>query len=171
MSTPRLSMGFTMVELIAVVVLLSVLGVVAMGRMVSPDMYAPAVVSQALVAELRYAQQLATSRQDAAVSLTVNRSAAQWQLQVVTDVDGVIRSETLDAANTAITAVSGPASATLGPGNALSVSFDHSGDLTAVAIGASPGTVDNGVALTVSGDTSRDICIYPSGYANQAPCN
>lgn len=171
MSGPRLSLGFTMVELIAVVVLLSVLGVVAMGRMVSPDLYAPAVVSQALVAELRFAQQLATSRQDAAVSLTVNRSGAHWQLQVATDVDGVIRSETLDAANTAITAVSGPASATLGPGNALSVSFDHGGDLTDVTIGASAGAPDSGVAITVAGDTSRNLCIYPSGYANQSPCN
>jgi len=47
--------GFTVVELITVILLLSIVGVFAMARMASPDMFAPAVVSQALVAELRFA--------------------------------------------------------------------------------------------------------------------
>jgi hypothetical protein len=160
-----------MVELITVVVLLSIVAVVAMGRMVSPDMYAPAVVSQALVAELRFAQQIATSRQDAVVSLTLDRAGSDWRLRVVSDVDGVLRTEQLSAANTAVTAVSGAAAANVGIGGPLSVSFDHAGNLSAVLVGSSAGAPATGVAVTVSGDTSREVCIYPSGYANQAACS
>jgi MSHA pilin protein MshC len=167
----RAAGGFTMVELIAVVVLLSILGVVAMGRMVSPDMYAPTVVSQALVAEVRLAQQIATSRQDAVVSLTMDRVGDDWRLRVVSDVDGVLRSEQLTAANTAVNAASGAAASMVGPGSPLSVSFDHAGNLAAVIIGSGTGSAAAGVAVTVSGDTSREICIYPSGYANQSACS
>lgn len=160
-----------MVELVTVVLLLSIVAVVAMGRMVSPELHAPAVVSQALVAEVRFAQQVATSRQDALVSLTLDRAGSDWRLRVVSDVDGVLRTEQLDAANTSINAVSGAAAANVGAGSPLSVSFDHSGNLTAVLVGSSSGTPATGVAVTVSGDTSREICIYPSGYANQAACS
>lgn len=170
MSVLRTPRGFTVVELISVVVLLSVLGVVAMGRMTSPDMFAPAMVSQTLAAEMRFAQQLATSRQDAVVSLTVDRLGSHWRLQTATDIAGVIRTQAVDAANTAVDAVSGPAAANLSAGSSLSLSFDHSGNVAAVTIGGTAGTPATGVAVTVAGDTARDLCIYPSGYVHQSGC-
>lgn len=171
MSVLRTPQGFTVVELIAVIVLLSVLGVVAMGRMTGPDMFAPTLVSQTLATEMRFAQQLATSRQDAVVSVTLDRLGTDWRLQTATDVDGVIRTQSVDAANTAIDAVSGPAAANLSGGTSLSLSFDHSGNVTAVTIGGTAGTPATGIAVTVSGDTTRDLCIYPSGYVHQAICS
>jgi MSHA pilin protein MshC len=172
---PRLralsSRGFTLVELITVILLLSIVGVFAMARMASPGMFAPAVVSQALVAELRFAQQLATARRDAVVSVAVDRVGDDWRFRTLTDVDGVLRTERVGRDGTAVQAVSGAASAALDAATALTVSFDHAGDLDAVSIGGAAGTPASGVSLTVSGDSTRQVCIYPSGYTNADACS
>lgn len=162
--------GFTIVELISVVVLLSILGMFAMGRMVSPTLFAPAIVTQTLVAEVRYAQQLAAARHDAVVSVTLDRVAADWRVRTSSDVDGVLRTQLIDAAGTTVTAASGAVSGGIDASSALTLSFDHAGDLALVIIGAAPGVPAEGVSLSVSGDTSRQICIYPSGYANDSAC-
>ncbi len=163
--------GFTVVELITVIILLSILGAVAMSRMISPDAFAPAIVTQAIVAEARFAQQVATSRADAVVSLTVDRVGSDWRLQVATDLDGVIRTELVEAENTALQAVSGAASAAIGAGATLDIDFNHAGDLSAVTIGGTAGDPDSGVTLTIAGDSTRQACVYSSGYANDEPCS
>lgn len=168
LSTPQ--DGFTMVELITVVILLSILGAVAMGRMVSPDLFAPAIVTQALVTESRFARQVAASRHDAAVSLTVDRLGGDWRFQVATDVDGVIRTELVEAEDTTVQAASGAVNDSIGAGTALIVAFDRGGDLAAVTIGAAAGDPAAGVTLTIAGDSTRQACIYPSGYANDDVC-
>jgi MSHA pilin protein MshC len=162
--------GFTVVELIAVIVLLSILGVVAMGRMVSPNLFAPAIVTQAVVAESRFAQQIATSRHDAAVTLTLDRLGDDWRLRVATDVDGVVRTELVEAEDTTVHAASGAANGSIGAGATLIVSFDRAGDLSAITIGGGAGDPAAGVGLSISGDSTRQVCIYPSGYANADAC-
>ncbi len=162
--------GFTVVELIAVIILLSILGVVAMGRMTSPTMFAPAIVTQSLIAEVRLAQQLATSRHDATISLTLDRAGARWRMRTVSSVDGLLRDEAFDVDGTSIVASSGAVSAGIDAATPLLIAFDHAGDLSAVSIGAAPGSPDAGVSVTVSGDTTRQLCIYPSGYANDSAC-
>jgi len=163
--------GFTLVELITVILLLAIVGVFAMARLASPDMFAPAVVSQAMVSELRFAQQLATARRDAVVSVSLDRLGDDWRLRTVTDVDGVLRTELVSRDGTAVQAMSGAASAALDAGTALTVSFDHAGDLDAVSIGGAAGVPASGVSLTVSGGSARQVCIYPSGYTNANACS
>lgn len=163
--------GFTVVELIAVVIVLSILGAFAMGRMGSPAMFAPAVVTHALVAETRFAQQLATSRHDAVVTLMVDQAGSDWRFRVSTDVDGVVRTELVDTDGTTVQASSGPASGSLGGGSLLALSFDHGGDLSAVVIGATSGDPAAGVSLMVTGDSTRQACVYASGYANDEACS
>jgi type II secretory pathway pseudopilin PulG len=163
--------GFTVVELIATIILLSILGVVAMSRMVSPDLFAPAIVTQALVAETRFAQQVATSRHDAVVTLTVDRVGGDWRFQVDTDVDGVVRTELVVAEDTTVQATSGAADGAIGGGATLALSFDHAGDLADVTINGVSGDPAAGVALTIAGASTRQACIYPSGYANDDACS
>lgn len=163
--------GFTVVELIAVIILLSVLGVFAMGRLVSPTLFAPAIVSQALIAEMRLAQQLATSRHDAVISLILDRVGGDWRLRTQSSVDGLLRTELVDADDTAVVATSGAASGAIDAATPLLVAFDHAGDLDSVSIGAAAGSPGAGVAVTVSGGSSRQLCIYPSGYVNDGTCS
>lgn len=160
-----------MVELIAVIILLSILGVFAMGRMVSPTLFAPAIVSQALIAEMRLAQQLATSRHDAVISLTLDRAGSDWRLRTESSADGLLRTELVEAEDTAVLASSGAASGPIDAATPLLVAFDHAGDLGSVSIGAAVGSPDAGVALTVNGDSTRQLCIYPSGYVDDGTCS
>lgn len=163
--------GFTLVELISVMILLSILGIFAMARMTSPELFAPAVVSGAVAAEVRFARQLAAARSDAVVSVTVDRVGDAWRLRTSSDVDGVVRTELVSADDTALQAASGAVSASLDAATALTLVFDHAGDLATVLIGAAPGAPDSGVNLTVAGDSTRRLCVYPSGYAHAGACS
>lgn len=162
--------GFTLVELVAVVVLLGVLGVVASARFVGPAAFAPAMVAQAAQAEARLARQLAASRHDARVSLLLDRSGGHWRLRVVTDVDGVVRTALVEAENTTVQATSGALSRTLDATTTVTVGFDRRGDLATVAIGGSAGDPALGVGLLVAGDANRRLCIHPSGYVTDDAC-
>ena len=167
---PLLAEGFTIVELITVVILLGILSITAISRFVQPSAFAPGIITNAFVLQARAAQQLAVSRADAEVSLTLERTADQWRLQISTDVDGVVRSETLAAENTSLIVSSGAASAAVTGTSPLVLRFDSRGDLSAVLIGATAGAATAGVDLQFSGDSSRAVCVYPSGYANDAAC-
>lgn len=153
-----------------VIVLLGVLSMTASSRFVRPQAFAPAIVTQALVAETRFAQQLATSRRDAQVSLILDRVADDFRFRVATDVDGVVRTELVEAEDTTVQATSGAASDTVDVGAALILTFDHAGDLSAVTIGAGAGNPDLGVVLQITGTSTRMACVYPSGYANDETC-
>lgn len=162
--------GFTLVELVAVIVLLSILGVVVMARLPSPNLFAPALLSQALVAEARVARQVAAARHDAVVTLSVSADPAGWRVELVSDVDGILRNQLVEASDTAIVASSGSASATLDATTPVSLTFDRAGRLSGVTIGGAAGAPALGLALTVSGVGDREICVYPSGYASGSAC-
>lgn len=122
-----LANGFTVVELVAVLLLMGILAATAMSRMVGSNAYAPALVSQQLVALGRLAQQTALSRQDASVSLDVDQNAGDWRFRVLVD-DGssvaTAHEERADLANITLTISNGALSASLGPAASLHLVFD-----------------------------------------------
>jgi len=162
--------GFTIVELIVVVILLGILSISAISRFVQPSAFSPGIVAEAAIAEIRFAQQLASSRRDAAVTFTMDRFGDDWRFRVTTDVDGLVRTELVEAENTTVQATSGALTNTVAGGTPLVLQFSHAGDLTAVTIGAAAGSPAMGVGLGIDGDSRRDACIYPSGYASAAAC-
>lgn len=168
--TPATSRGFTIVELITVVILLGILSVTAISRFVEPSAFAPGIITHAFILQARAAQQIAASRADAQITLTMDRVADEWRLRVVSDVDGILRDELIAAENTSLTASSGAASGAINAAAPLILSFDSRGDLSAVVIGASAGTPGSGVDLQFSGDSNRSVCVYPSGYASDDAC-
>lgn len=162
--------GFTIVELITVVILLGILSVTAISRFVEPSAFAPGIVTHAVIVQARAAQQLAASRADAVVTLTVDKAGDQWRMRVSTDVDGVLSTELVAAENTTLTVSSGGAPTLIDATTPLVVRFDRLGDLSAVLIGAAAGTPAAGIDLQFNGDSARSACIYPSGYATDAVC-
>ncbi len=165
------SSGFTIVELITVIMLLGILSVVAFARVVKPSAFVPSVITQALVAENRIAQQLAVSRVDANVSLLIDRLNADWRFRISTDVDGLVRTTLLDANNTTLQATSGAVSAPIDAATPLLITFSHAGDLDTIQIGAGSGDASMGVDLLLSGDSNRQACIHPTGYSTDAACS
>ncbi len=163
--------GFTIVELITVIMLLGILSTVALSRFVSPDAFAPGIVTHAVLAEARFAQQLAVSRRDAVVSLNIDQLGTDWRFRTSTDLDGVVRTETVAIKNTSMTATSGATTGAINSSTPLVVQFDAAGDLESITLGVAAGDVSLGVSLAVSGDSNRNVCIYPTGYTTDAACS
>jgi prepilin-type N-terminal cleavage/methylation domain-containing protein len=80
----RASQGFTMVELIAVIVITSIIAVVGMARMAAPSPFAVQGVADQLAASLRQAQTLARAQRQA-VYVVLSQSPAR--VQVCLDAD------------------------------------------------------------------------------------
>ncbi len=166
--------GFTVVELVAVLLLLGILAATAMSRMVGSNAYAPALVSQQLIALGRLAQQTALSRQDASISLDVDQNAGDWRFRVLVD-DGssvvTAHEERADLANTSLTVSNGALSASLGPAASLRLVFDGVGDLAAGTVAATVLNTGSGVSVTASGDSVSSVCIGSTGHAYRGNCS
>jgi len=170
----RDSGGFTVVELIAVMVLLGILAATATSRMVSGSAYAPALVAQQLLAVGRLAQQTAMARQDATISIDVDQDAGDWRFRVQVN-DGVMTTtateERAHIANTSVVVVNGATSVPLGPAAPLRLSFDGLGSVTAGSAGSTVVDPTIGVGFTVSGDSTSLLCIGSTGHVYRGNCS
>ena len=162
--------GFTMVELVIVIMLLGVLSVTAMSRFVGSDAFATSTVAQQIIAQARYAQQTASSRQDAQISLIVDQIADDWRFRVVSSVDGVLKTEQVERANTSMQAVNGVLIRPIDATQAMQLSFDAFGDLAGLTLGVTAGVPAEGVWVQVDGDSPLSVCVYPNGYAANGSC-
>jgi prepilin-type N-terminal cleavage/methylation domain-containing protein len=170
----RNTRGFTVVELIAVLVLMGILAATAMSRMVGSNAYAPALISQQLIALGRLGQQMALARQDASVSLDVDQNAGDWRFRVQVD-DGsssvTAHEERAELGNTVLTVSNGALTLPLGPAASLHLAFDGIGGLVAGNVAATALNTNAGVGLTASGDSASSVCIGSTGHAYRGICS
>lgn len=164
-------LGFTIVELITVVILLGILSAVAFARMGSSSAFEPAMLMQQIDEELRLAQKLATARQDSQITFTLSLSGNQWQCQTSSNVDGILRTAVIERNNSSIVATSSSNSAALDATTTLSLQMDGIGNLTTATLGVNSANVDMGIHLLIGGDSQRDLCVYPTGYVAHAACS
>lgn len=160
--------GFTIVELVVVVLLLGVLSVTAMSRFVEPSAFAPSTVSSVVMAQGHYAAQSAQTSA-ASITLSVAGVGNTWQADVS---DGALslRSVSVDVANTQIEIANGASVYDLAAVTPLDLVFAGDGDLQSAMAGANVLNVDLGTELRIIGDTTRVLCFYPTGYASARAC-
>lgn len=164
--------GFTLIELITVIVLLGILSAFAVSRFPSSQSYSTTVIKNQLIASARLAQQTAMSR----ASVDSASSSGQTQLQVSGDSD-----------NWYLNITSGPVS--------YSAQVDRGGEQvrygtnTAASCSALTASASTPLVLTFNGDGNRvpaialricvdrhsstadiELCISPSGYAYEGAC-
>jgi len=171
---PRGTSGFTLVELIAVILLLGVLSTVAASRMVGSSSYLPSMIAREGIAFSRLAQQHGASRQDAQIQLVLDAPGSDWRFRVVANVGGssqVIREETLERKGTAVRVSDGLVSAMVDASSSLEIDYDGLGGVAAAKIGTSVLDKDRGIDLTASGDSFHQLCIEPTGFAALGPCD
>ena len=165
--------GFTIVELVAVLLLLGVLSTFAMSRVMSGSSYSPAFVAQEVVAMTRFAQGVAMSRRDAAVTVELDVVGGDWRFRVLADDGAIVRSlreqrtETKDAA---ISVTSGADTIALGGGNAFVVAFDGLGNVVSAVSGVTSLDPSLGLAFLVTGAATFEVCVGPTGHAYRNVC-
>jgi MSHA pilin protein MshC len=159
--------GFTLVELVAVLIIASIIGSVVVPRFSNTASFDETLAHDQLISLARSAQQLSLAR--ANVDLFFQDTGSE--LSVATRVGGTVQTSRIFPKNeVTITADTSAAGGTQGTctaiGTPISVSFDASGELA----GAYPsGTYSQGFPICLNG-SSVSLCISPSGFAHSGSC-
>ena len=167
--------GFTLIELITVIVLLGILSAFAISRFPSSQSYSTTVIKNQLIASIRLAQQTALSR--ASVDRSTNSSSLQTQLQITRDSDNwslnitsgpISHNAQVKRSNETVyygTNTSASCSAlTASTSIPLTLIFDGDGNRV-------PATALRICINTPSSSTADvELCISPSGYVYEGIC-
>ena len=133
--------GFTLIEMVTVIVILGLLAVVMIPRFLSPSDFESRTTSDTLISALRQAQQLAMSKAPAAnVSITTDNSNKRIR---ITYTEG--GTQTIDvsiAANITITTTT--------------IAFAKSGEAN----------IAGQQTITIGPTNPRSVCVETSGYAH-----
>ncbi len=136
--------GFTLIELIMVIVILGILALAVSARFTGPEPFASMAAQDQLIATARYAQQQAMSR---GPNVTVSLSVGGNSYQVLVDGNPI----TLPGGGTT---GSLPSGATVSVAN---INYDSLGNATAGA---------GVLTVSVSGEPNRNVTIETTGYAH-----
>ncbi|MDX1695076.1 MAG: prepilin-type N-terminal cleavage/methylation domain-containing protein [Ketobacteraceae bacterium] len=157
--------GFTLIELISVIIILGILTVSTVGVFSDKDEYGAPVVKNQLLSSLRLSQQLALSRQDLTtstpVTLSVSQSGDNWVFTLWdSDPSGAgatpFKTTTIERNESTLAASTSDFTSTcasLATTNAFNVTFDGNGDLLS----------GNRMRICVSG--MNQICVTGLGFA------
>ena len=163
--------GFTLIELIVVIVLLSVLSAVGIGLFSAPSQYSARLAADQFLTQLRTAQRLALIKQDPVnlLTLTANQNTNNWNMiltQGVTTVntfdiervDTNVRTSTSDfsSACSALPLMAFPAA----------FYFDGYGN----AVNSSRVQANTNRRICFQSTSTVEVCIGPSGYAYEGTC-
>lgn len=163
--------GFTVVELVVVLVLLGILAVGAMSRMPSRVDGDALRLLRELPAIGVLARQRALADSTAVFGLRLLASADGFAVSVLRNGSPVF-AQSLPGRGLDISVAAGAAVGAVDAGHALLVSFDAVGAVAAVSLGATAGSAAAGVALTISsgGVPLRNLCVHPTGAVLDDAC-
>jgi len=162
--------GFTLIELIAVMLLIGILSTVAFSRFADTGLYQQALFIDKLQAYLRLTQQIAMAqtmaadnqdkRAEIAASFNLRQLAqSQWQVTIINssgERQYQLQNDALLLINQKI----------LAQGTHFSLGFDAQGDLIASNF-PKPFTVTQSISLTTG---SQAFCIAPTGFSYEGSC-
>lgn len=185
--------GFTLVELVAIILLVGIMGVVVISRYTSPNAFNAQGAQDALVATIRQAQQAALGRSE--VSFEIIDEANQYRFILCAADPGpddpdcshtatpasrklsqtvVSKGGVLLTTGTAATADACNATATFDSSvDGLVLLFDTMGNIDTFTYDAITENNDasfNGVRLCLNATVAASVCVSPAGYAYEGAC-
>ncbi|MCR9260022.1 MAG: prepilin-type N-terminal cleavage/methylation domain-containing protein [Pseudomonadaceae bacterium] len=168
MITWRRGRGFTVVELVVVIILLSILSATALSRFSRPDVFAASALANTLTAQIHFAAQAAQTR-STPVTLNVTQAGGRLFMQVASA--GVMIRETQAALkNVSLSLDNNGTEYTVSEGDIWQMTFLGKGDLVAASLDADVLDPESGVTVLFSGDNDRLLCVQPIGYVSEQAC-
>ncbi|MCP4597305.1 type II secretion system protein [Neptuniibacter sp.] len=183
--------GFTLVEMIVVIILLGILSAVAIPRLSGTSDYQAYSLRSSILSSLRLAQKTALAQHDSSVYWVLQRPADDlWQIQVMLlddellDVTPATASGAFAASSTvgySVSQVSSTlSSASIGVGQNVVVLYNQLGDMIEVkdnislsASSAYP-SADDATDVVISSlnfsDSKGSFCLSLTGYSYEATC-
>ncbi|MBU1236887.1 MAG: prepilin-type N-terminal cleavage/methylation domain-containing protein [Gammaproteobacteria bacterium] len=158
MAGRRSGRGFTLVELVTVMILIGILAVVALPQLNVAQDFGATSFRDRVAASLRYAQKSAVARRRM-VCATVAADGLSLTLTVAASFGAGACANAMNGPDGANPAASAPGSVTLTP--AVTLYFQPSGSVTSNAVGT---TIAN-FTLTVTGETPITVT-GATGYVN-----
>ncbi len=178
MSKSGISQGFTIVELVAVIVLLGIVGVVVIPRFLAANAFDEIAARDGLLATLRAAQQASLGRNP--VTFEINTAGDDWVF-VAKSGGNVVSSFEVPTRSVVIETGSPAAS-----GNTCANDFDDAidpnfellfsakGDLETFTNAGAPISADtsfNGVRICLNDTVASSVCVSRAGYAYAGNCD
>jgi MSHA pilin protein MshC len=171
--------GYTIIELIVVIILIGIASAFAMSRMLGGNVFTPSIVQQQIISLARIAQQSSLGRSDVTLTITPNgddtvtidaeESSGTVTIQSVTiSMDSVSFSG--DINKTASCAVDDGDTA-ITSGAAMVLAFGQLGDLEDSGIGGGAAAITSAVRICLNNSPSDSVCVAPSGFAYAGDCD
>ena len=185
--------GFTLVEIIVVIILLGILSAVAIPRFSNVSVYQQASLRSSILGSLKLAQKTALAQHASSVYWLLERSSLdQWRVRLLIDsntADGVAPTDIsptqlqeLIPGNIALSynvslSAGGSVTGTLAAGDNLVVMYNQLGDMVRVKTGVvltSEGSFPDTAQLVSSSlqfaDSSSGFCLSLTGYSYASTC-
>ncbi len=174
----RHSRGFTIIELVTVIVLIGIVGVAIVARFLTPNAFNEGAAADGIITTIRAAQQAALGR--ATVTFEINSGSGEWVFEAK-DGGSTIRSFEVTADNVILETGSAVASGNTCP-NAFDtavagdfqLAFDNKGNLASFTNGGVTelaGATFNGVRICLNDKVDVSACVSPAGYAYVGNCD
>ncbi len=163
--------GFTLIELIIVIILISILSALGVGLLSGTDGYSARVSSDQWLTSLRLAQRLALLKQSNTqlVTMTVTQSTSDWNVTI--DFGALtINSFEIDRNrvnfHNSNSDFASSCDALPSASFPLTLYFDGYGDL----VTAARNQLTSNTRLCFESGSTEELCISPSGYAYAGTC-
>jgi prepilin-type N-terminal cleavage/methylation domain-containing protein len=165
----RQTCGFTIVELIVVVILLGILSMTAISRLVQPSAFSPRLMTEAFSSASHHASQLAVT-DTPLVSLEVTGGADDYVFAVR---KGVALRRNMRVERDNLTLIVSNNGALIGPiegADSLIINLAADGDVASATFAGVPLDPSAGIELSVQGLVKPLRCLHPSGYVAETGC-
>lgn len=169
--------GFTIVELVITIVLVSIISTAIIGRFASGDAYSAFIIRDQIISLARTAQQSSLGRESVVLNISVTGDTVNLTTEAGTgpvvqissvdfDLEGISLTGDVNVTDSCATSTG----TAIGNSPDFTIRFEELGDLGNSGAGAGS-AVTSAVRICLNDSVTDSVCISPSGYAYGGKCD